>query len=87
MLKMTPQDEKLYEAETHIRWNKLEPLATMFTADILVKREWESLNYPVTQPMKGVKGWLVTVPIDRVRFKPLRKRTTAVVAVELSKVA
>ena len=84
---MTPKEEKLYQAETHIRFNMLEPLATLFTADPAVKREWESLGYPVTQPMKGVKGWLVMVPIDRITFKPLKKRVQAVVAVESVKVA
>jgi hypothetical protein len=84
---MTPKEEKLYQAETHIRWNMLEPLATMFTADPVVKREWESLNYPVVQPLKGVKGWMVMVPIDRINFKPLKRRTQVVAAVESVKVA
>ena len=87
MLEMTPKEAKLYEAETHIHFNMLEPLATMFTADPAVKREWESLNYPVTQPMKGVKAWMVMVPIDRITFKPLKRRVQAVVAVESVKVA
>jgi hypothetical protein len=86
MLEMTPKEARLYEAETSINWNLLEPLATLFTADSAVKREWESLGYPVTQTMKGVKAWICQVPIDRINFKPLRKRTMVSASQEAVKV-
>jgi hypothetical protein len=83
---MIMTDDRKLETETTIRWDLLNPLATMFTADIDVKREWVSLGYTVTQPMTGHRGWLCDVPIDRINFKPLRKRTMVSASQEAVKV-
>jgi hypothetical protein len=81
---MVMTDDKRMECETTIRWDLLDPMATLFTGDPVVKREWESLSYKVTQPVKGVKAWIVRVPIDRINFKPLKRGVAKVEAVKVA---
>jgi len=66
--------DTLMERETTIRFDETGEDATLWTASIPVKREWESLGYPIRQPVTGQRGWWVEVPVDRINFKPLRKR-------------
>ena len=66
--------DTLMERETTIRWDELDHEATMFTASISVREEWQSLGYRVLAIKVG-RGWTTVVPADRVAFKPLRKGT------------
>lgn len=68
--------DTLMERETTIRWDELTNEATMFTASIPVRDEWQALGYRVLAVPVG-RGWRTVVPADRVTFKPLRKGPTS----------
>jgi hypothetical protein len=67
---MAKSDEAKMETETIIRWDETGGDATLWTASIAVRREWESFGFPVS----GDKtGWTCTIPVDRISYRTLKK--------------
>jgi hypothetical protein len=62
--------DKLLETETTIRWDALDNVAQMWTADIKVRREWKANGFPI---MNSGSGWSCLVPKDRITYKTLKK--------------
>ncbi len=67
---MAKTDEAKMEAETLIRWDETGEDATLWTASIAVRRQWESFGFLVTGDKSG---WRCKVPVDRISYKPLKK--------------
>jgi hypothetical protein len=66
--------DTLMERETTIRFDETGEDATLWTASIPVKREWESLKYDVKQMVPNSRSWIARVPVDRIGFKPLKRK-------------
>lgn len=72
---MAKTPDKLMEAETVIRWDEASEVAVLWTASAKVRREWESFGFPVEKITHGrVWGWRVEVPVDRITYRPVKKR-------------
>ena len=68
---MAPRTEQSrLECETTIVWNDLDENATLWTASVAVRRDWESHGFPV-QGYGG--GWRSEVPKDRIAYRTLKK--------------
>lgn len=65
-------DSKM-EAETIIRWDETDELATLWTASPKVRQEWKSYGFPV-EPYVIRQGWHTRVPKDRISYKLFKKQ-------------
>ncbi len=65
-----PTDDTLLEKETIIRWDELDHIATLWTMNPAIRKEWQSMGFPVTA-VGG--GWGANVPADRISYKTLKK--------------
>lgn len=64
-------NDQLMEAETIIRWDESSEEAVLWTASIVVRKQWKSFGFEVGETAGG-KGWACRVPIDRITYKPLK---------------
>ena len=64
---MARSDDSKMEAETIIRWDETDELATLWTTSPKVRQEWKSYGFPV-------EGWCTRVPKDRISYKLLKKQ-------------
>ena len=62
-------DETLYERETTILFNELEPDAVLWTASPAMMREWRDSGYPVKETHGG---WRCSIAKTNVRLKALK---------------
>lgn len=70
---MPKTPDQLMEAETIIRWDESREVASLWTASSKVAKEWKSYGFPVVSSGALGSGWDCEVPIDRIRYAPLKK--------------
>ena len=68
---MAPRTEQTrLECETTISWNELDEHASLWTASITVRRDWESYGFPV---LEHGGGWRALVPKDRITYRHVKR--------------
>ena len=61
------------EQETIIHWDRVEPVAYLYTAHQAQANRWIRMGYPVevfSRDQKGTpRGWTAKVPVEAIRFR------------------